>query len=409
MSFYCCNEVSTEVNSSIESKLNESFLNKINLIFKVILEENKKLKNYRDKIMSQKNMPFYSNYIPSISTKNYLFRIVKYTEVEDNTLIIALIYIDRICEISKIILTPYNIHKIIFTAILLAIKYNEDRIFNELQNKIDNLENQVKTLKLENKSLVHRIIYLEELVKKLCDKESIPVNFNSLPSITISKKTPIKLSPNPNIILNPINYSKKSLPSISQSQVISNPIMSSNKLFKNLSNKEEKEETWIFYVLSSQKYTTEKILSILNITDPNKTILEISANDFVNEYSLYIKLLEKIETFNEYSYDFQSMETPQIISYFEEIFEVTLMSDTVIIIRNFPSKKSSNYEELIGIIIGLINRVQKIYDSSQEKDNDEEGGTGKMRMVLETQEDLNILNIVKNDSRFLLNIEKLGS
>ena len=51
-----------------------------------------------------------------------------------------------------------------------------------------------------------------------------------------------------------------------------------------LTNKEEKEETWIFYVLSSQKYTTEKIISILNITDPNKTILEISANDFVNEY-----------------------------------------------------------------------------------------------------------------------------
>ena len=280
---------------------------------------------------------------------------------------------------------------------------------NELQNKVDNLENQVKTLKLENKSLVHRIIYLEELVKKLCEKESIPVNFNSLPSITITKKTPIKLNLNPNIILNPINYSKKNLPSISQSQVISNPIISSNKLIKNITIKDEKEETWIFYVLSSQKYTTEKILSFLNITDPNKTILEISANDFVNEYSLYIKLLEKIETFNEYSYDFQSMETPQIINYFEEIFEVTLMSDTIIIIRNLPSKKSSNYEELIGIIIGLINRVQKIFDSVQEKDNDEEGGMGKMKMVLETQEDLNILNVVKNDSRFLLNIEKLGS
>ena len=280
---------------------------------------------------------------------------------------------------------------------------------NEIQNKVDNLENQVKTLKLENKSLVHRIIYLEELVKKLCEKESIPVNFNSLPSITISKKTPIKLNLNPNIILNPINYSKKNLPSISQSQVISNPIISSNKLIKNITIKDEKEEAWIFYILSSQKYSTEKILSFLNITDPNKTILEISANDFVNEYSLYIKLLEKIETFNEYSYDFQSMETPQIINYFEEIFEVTLMSDTIIIIRDLPSKKSSNYEELIGIIIGLINRVQKIFNSVQEKDNDEEGGMGKMKMVLETQEDLNILNVVKNDSRFLLNIEKLGS
>ena len=103
------------------------------------------------------------------------------------------------------------------------------------------------------------------------------------------------------------------------------------------------------------------------------------------------------------------METPQIINYFEEIFEVTLMSDTIIIIRDLPSKKSLNYEELIGIIIGLINRVQKIFNSVQEKDNDEEGGMGKMKMVLETQEDLNILNVVKNDSRFLLNIEKLGS
>ena len=279
----------------------------------------------------------------------------------------------------------------------------------DLQNKVNNLENQVKTLKLENKSLVHRILYLEELVKKICDKESIPVNFNSLPSITPSKKSLIKLSPiiQINSITN-TNYQKKNLPSISQSQVISNPISTANKFSKNFLNKEEKEETWIFYILSSQNLSTKKILSLLNISDPDKTVLEISSNDFVNEYSLYIKLLEKIETFNEYSYDFANMETPQVINYFEEIFEVTLMSDTIIIIRNLPSKKSSNYDELMGIIAGLINRVQKIFDAVNEKENDEDG-LGKMKMVLETQEDLNILNIVKNDSRFLINIEKLGS
>ena len=278
----------------------------------------------------------------------------------------------------------------------------------DLQSKVDSLENQVKTLKLENKSLVHRIIYLEELVKKICEKESIPVNFNSLPSITTSKKCIIKLNPNIPLNLNS-NYTKKNLPSISQSQVISNPIISSNKIVKNIINKEEKEETWLYYILSSSKYTTEKILSLLNITDPNKTVLEISSNNFVNEYSLYIKLLEKFETFNDYNNDFINMETPQIISYFEEIFEVTLMSDTVIIIRDIPSKKNSNYEELMGLIVGLINRVQKIYDNAEGKDNDnEEEGMGKMKMVLETEEDINILNIVKNDSRFLLNIEKLG-
>ena len=279
----------------------------------------------------------------------------------------------------------------------------------DLQSKVDSLENQVKTLKLENKSLVHRIIYLEELVKKICEKESIPVNFSSLPSITTSKKCIIKLNPNIPLNLNS-NYTKKNLPSISQSQVITNPIISSNKIVKNIINKEEKEETWLYYILSSSKYTTEKILSLLNITDPNKTVLEISSNNFVNEYSLYIKLLEKFETFNDYNNDFINMETPQIISYFEEIFEVTLMSDTVIIIRDIPSKNNSNYEELMGLIVGLINRVQKIYDNAEGKDNDnEEEGMGKMKMVLETEEDINILNIVKNDSRFLLNIEKLGS
>ncbi len=277
----------------------------------------------------------------------------------------------------------------------------------DLQNKVNILENQVKTLKLENKSLVHRILYLEELVKKLCEKESISFNFNSLPSITPPKKSTIKLI-NPNIQINSINYQKKNLPSISQSQVILNPISTMNKLSKNILNKEEKEETWIYYILSSQNLSTKKIISLLNISDPDKTILEISSNDFVNEYSLYIKLLEKIETFNEYSYDFANMETSQIINYFEEIFEVTLMSDSIIIIRNLPSKKSSNYDELMEIIVGLINRVKKIFDTVVEKDNEEEG-IGKMRIVLETKEDLNILNIVKNDARFLLNIEKLGN
>ena len=130
MSLKSYNEVSTELNSSNESKINESLLNKINQIFKIVLEENEKLKNYPDKLNSQKNMTFNSNYIPSISIKKYLYRIAYYTEIEENTIIIALIYIDRISEISKIMLTPYNIYRIIFSAILLAIKYNEDIIFN---------------------------------------------------------------------------------------------------------------------------------------------------------------------------------------------------------------------------------------------------------------------------------------
>ena len=276
---------------------------------------------------------------------------------------------------------------------------------NDLSSKVILLENQVKILKSENKSLVHRIMYLEELVKKLCEKQNIPVNFNSLPAITNAKRN-ICFKLNTNIPLNSSNYGKKNLPSIAQSQIINNTMSKTMKDF--IIDKDEKEETWLYYILTSEKLLTDKILSLLNINDPDKTVLEISANDFVNEYGLYIKLLEKFESFNEYNQDFQSMDTPQIINYFEEIFEVTLMSDSIIIIRNLPSKKSSNYDELMEIIVGLINRVKKIFDTVVEKDNEEEG-IGKMRIVLETKEDLNILNIVKNDARFLLNIEKLGN
>ena len=275
---------------------------------------------------------------------------------------------------------------------------------NDLPTKVTLLENQVKSLKSENKSLVHRIIYLEELVKKLCEKQNIPVNFNSLPAITNTKRN-ISIKLNTNIPLSTPNYGKKNLPSIAQSQIISNSMSKTMKDF--IIDKEENEETWLYYILSSQKLSTEKILSLLNIIDEDKTVLEISTNDFVNEYGLYIKLLEKFESFNEFNQDFQSMDTPQIKSYFEEIFEVTLMSDTIIIIRDIPSKKNNNYEELMVVIASLIEKIYKIFNNVLQKENDAEG-LGKMKMVLEAQEDINILNIVKNDSRFLLNIEKLG-
>ena len=76
--------------------------------------------------------PFTHGHAPKISLFDYLLRIQKYTEVEDSTLIIALIYIDRICKKKGIVLSKYNIHRLLFTAILIAIKYNEDIICDNL-------------------------------------------------------------------------------------------------------------------------------------------------------------------------------------------------------------------------------------------------------------------------------------
>ena len=89
MSLKSYNEISTELNSSNGAKINESLLNNINQIFKIVLEKNEKLKNYSYKLNSQKKMTINSNYIPSISIKRYLYRISYYIEIEENTIIIA--------------------------------------------------------------------------------------------------------------------------------------------------------------------------------------------------------------------------------------------------------------------------------------------------------------------------------
>jgi hypothetical protein len=129
MSSKSCQGKSTDINTTEEIQINEILLNKINKILTIVLEENKTLKNYKEKLTLQKNMAFTSYNKPSLSIKEYLYRIQTYTEAEDNTIIIGLMYIDRICEHSSVILTPYNIHRIIFVSILMAIKYNEDICF----------------------------------------------------------------------------------------------------------------------------------------------------------------------------------------------------------------------------------------------------------------------------------------
>ena len=91
-----------------------------------IISKSKENKNYKEKIKSQKKCIFTSKKIPNISIGDYLTRIKKFTKINDSTLIICLIYLDRYIKINKIILTDVNVHRICFASLLIAMKYNED-------------------------------------------------------------------------------------------------------------------------------------------------------------------------------------------------------------------------------------------------------------------------------------------
>jgi hypothetical protein len=90
------------------------------------------LKNKKNKKAKDENSPFVHKNAPSISIYDYLLRILNYTKIDKSTLIISLIYIDKICLKKEIALTKYNVHRILFSSILIAIKYNEDKIYDNL-------------------------------------------------------------------------------------------------------------------------------------------------------------------------------------------------------------------------------------------------------------------------------------
>ena len=75
-------------------------------------------------------MYFSANSIPNITIKDYLIRIQNYSKMEKSTLILSMILIDHMCKKSNIVLTIYNIHRILFSSVLISIKYNEDSYYD---------------------------------------------------------------------------------------------------------------------------------------------------------------------------------------------------------------------------------------------------------------------------------------
>ena len=96
----------------------------INKTLEKLINKKKKKKN----TINELTAIFLSETIPEISVLDYLIRIIKYTYCEESTMILGLIHSDRIC-LKNILISKYNIHKLLFVSILLAIKNNEDQIY----------------------------------------------------------------------------------------------------------------------------------------------------------------------------------------------------------------------------------------------------------------------------------------
>jgi hypothetical protein len=165
--------------SSISIQPNDKLIENISSIIESLIEENKNLLDYQEKLNIQKQLIFNKDELPTISIKNYLFRIQLFSEAEDNTLIISLIFLDKICDTASIILTEYNVHRLLFISVLIAIKYNEDLVFElDCYSKIAGMTKK-EINKLEHKFL--ELIKFEVFVhKQIFEKYKSYINNISL-------------------------------------------------------------------------------------------------------------------------------------------------------------------------------------------------------------------------------------
>ena len=121
----------TELNDkSIENIITtEDIINYISSNLLSIIQNNKKMKKKPSK---DPNEPLYSKMIPVLSIKKFLIRIVKYTEAENNTLIVAYLYIIKLIKIENFILSLNNIYRLLLGSVVLAKKFLEDINYNNL-------------------------------------------------------------------------------------------------------------------------------------------------------------------------------------------------------------------------------------------------------------------------------------
>ena len=130
-------------------------------------------KNESQMMNSNQNIikPFTTKMSPTISIKNYLLRLTKFTKMEESTMILILIYIDRICNYNNIQLNYRNIFKLILASTLVAIKFNEDVHYSlEVYAKIGGVQpSEMENLEFHFLILIKFALNVD---KKLYDKYS---------------------------------------------------------------------------------------------------------------------------------------------------------------------------------------------------------------------------------------------
>lgn len=134
------------------------------LLKNICIENNSKEVNIKNIAINQKIKIFMLKKIPSISIKDYLLRLTKYSKISESTLIFILIYIDRLCQKYKLKINYSNVYKLILASMVIAIKYNEDDFYSsEFYAKLGGVsKSEMNTLEYEFINLLNFNLFIKE-------------------------------------------------------------------------------------------------------------------------------------------------------------------------------------------------------------------------------------------------------
>lgn len=132
---------SSESRNPSQTPQSNVIVHSISMTLMQLITDNKAKRHYNEKLKQQAKQIYTSRKLPEISVNDYIVRIAKYMKIEDSTLILALIYIDRISRKRKIFVNEYNVYRLFFMSVVVATKYNEDKHYsNTYYAKIGGVE-----------------------------------------------------------------------------------------------------------------------------------------------------------------------------------------------------------------------------------------------------------------------------
>eukprot|EP00825_Cyclidium_porcatum_P031613 TRINITY_DN33502_c0_g1_i1.p1 TRINITY_DN33502_c0_g1~~TRINITY_DN33502_c0_g1_i1.p1 ORF type:complete len:210 (-),score=48.32 TRINITY_DN33502_c0_g1_i1:176-805(-) len=159
----------------------------------------------------------------------------------------------------------------------------------------------------------------------------------------------------------------------------------------------DNEESWLFY---TQKNTsTEKISKQLNFSS-NQITIELKCDEWSDEKSFWIDILQKLDNKWFQSKEILGKSLQNLKQLAMASIENSLHDELLIIVRNLP-KNEKQFQEVLPKLIGLCDAVTTGWSQIDSTD-------GKVAVVLESEQRIDVLNYEKDQIKVKLYVEALG-